>query len=141
MYLAIVMDLYSRRIIGWAIDKRMTTSLISRAMIKAYNLRQPTKGLVFHSDRGSQYTSKAFAKLLKGYGVRASMGDVGACWDNAVVERFFGSLKHDWLFKVNQPTRAHMKQDVTAYMKYYNQGRLHSTNGDLSPVDYEKLAN
>lgn len=141
MYLAIVMDLYSRRIIGWAIDKRMTTSLISRAMIKAYNLRQPTKGLVFHSDRGSQYTSKAFAKLLKGYGVRASMGDVGACWDNAVVERFFGSLKHDWLFKVNQPTRAHMKQDVTAYMKYYNQDRLHSTNGDLSPVDYEKLAN
>ncbi|KZZ01800.1 hypothetical protein A3746_34535, partial [Oleibacter sp. HI0075] len=102
---------------------------------------QPTRGLVFHSDRGSQYTSKAFAKLLKGYGVRASMGDVGACWDNAVVERFFGSLKHDWLFKVNQPTRAHMKQDVTAYMKYYNQGRLHSTNGDLSPVDYEKLAN
>ncbi len=141
MYLAIVMDLYSRRIVGWAIDKRMTTSLISRAMIKAYNLRQPTKGLVFHSDRGSQYTSKAFAKLLKGYGVRASMGDVGACWDNAVVERFFGSLKHDWLFKVSQPTRAHMKQDVTAYMKYYNQDRLHSTNGDLSPVDYEKLAN
>lgn len=141
MYLAIVMDLYSRRIVGWAIDKRMTTSLISRAMIKAYNLRQPTRGLVFHSDRGSQYTSKAFAKLLKGYGVRASMGDVGACWDNAVVERFFGSLKHDWLFKVSQPTRAHMKQDVTAYMKYYNQDRLHSTNGDLSPVDYEKLAN
>ncbi len=141
MYLAIVMDLYSRRIVGWAIDKRMTTSLISRAMIKAYNLRQPTRGLVFHSDRGSQYTSKAFAKLLNGYGVRASMGDVGACWDNAVVERFFGSLKHDWLFKVNQPTRAHMKQDVTAYMKYYNQDRLHSTNGDLSPVDYEKLAN
>ena len=69
------------------------------------------------------------------------MGDVGACWDNAVVERFFGSLKHDWLFKVNQPTRAHMEQDVTAYMKYYNQDRLHSTNGDLSPVDYEKLAN
>ena len=65
MYLAIVMDLYSRRIIGWAIDKRMTTSLISRAMIKAYNLRQPTKGLVFHSDRGSQYTSKAFAKLTE----------------------------------------------------------------------------
>ena len=141
MYLAIVMDLYSRRIVGWAIDKRMTTSLISRAMIKAYNLRQPTRGLVFHSDRGSQYTSKAFAKLLKGYGVRASMGDVGACWDNAVVERFFGSLKHDWLFKVNQPTRAHMEQDVTAYMKYYNQDCLHSTNGDLSPVDYEKLAN
>lgn len=141
MYLAVVMDLYSRRIVGWAIDKRMTTSLISRAMIKAYNLRQPPKGLVFHSDRGSQYTSKAFGKLLKGYGLRASMGDVGACWDNVVVERFFGSLKHDWLFKVYQPTRAHMKQDVAAYMKYYNLDRLHSTNGDLSPVEYEKLVN
>ena len=141
MYLAIVMDLYSRRIVGWAIDKRMTTSLISRAIIKAYNIRQPPKGLVFHSDRGSQYTSKAFAKLLKSYGMRASMGDVGACWDNAVVERFFGSLKHDWLFKVHQPTRAHMKRDVAAYMKYYNLDRLHSSNGDLSPVKYEQLAN
>lgn len=141
MYLAIVMDLYSRKIVGWAIDKCMTTSLVSRALIKAYNLRQPPKGLVFHSDRGSQYTSKAFAKLLKGYGIRASMGDVGACWDNAVVERFFGSLKHDWLLKVHQPTRAHMKQDVAAYMKYYNLDRLHSSNGDLSPVEYEKLAN
>lgn len=78
--------------------------------------------------------------MLKGYGIWASMGDVGACWD-AVVERFFGSLKHDWLLKVHQPTRAHMKQDVAAYMKYYNLDRLHSSNGDLSPVEYEKLAN
>ncbi|WP_155731001.1 DDE-type integrase/transposase/recombinase, partial [Pseudoalteromonas luteoviolacea] len=72
----------------------------SKAMMKAYNLRQPPKGLVFHSDRGSQYTSKHYRKLLANYGIRASMGDVGACWDNAVVERFFGSLKHDWLLKV-----------------------------------------
>ncbi|WP_336132222.1 integrase core domain-containing protein, partial [Alteromonas sp. CH_XMU1407-6] len=63
------------------------------------------------------------------------------CWDNTVVERFFGSLKHDWLLKVHQPTRAHMKQDVAAYMKYYNLDRLHSSKGDLSPVEYEKLAN
>jgi putative transposase len=101
VYLAIVMDLYSRRIIGWAMDKRMTTSLISRAMIMAYNVRRPPKGLVFHSDRGSQYTSRTYGKLLADYGIRASMGDVGACWDNAVVERFFGSLKHDWIFKVH----------------------------------------
>lgn len=141
MYLAIVMDLYSRRIVSWAIDKRMTTSLVSRAMIKAYNLRQPPKGLVFHSDRGSQYTSKVFSKLLKGYDIRASMGDVGACWDNAVVERFFGSLKHDWLFKVHQPTRDHMIRDVSAYIRYYNLERLHSSNDDLTPVEYEKLAN
>ncbi|WP_432452619.1 IS3 family transposase [Agarivorans sp. QJM3NY_29] len=137
MYLAVVMDLYSRRIVGWHIDKRMTTDLISKALIKAYNLRQPPKGLVFHSDRGSQYTSKQYRKLLVGFDIRASMGDVGACWDNAVVERFFGSLKHDWLFKVNQPTREFMKQDVAAYMKYYNLERLHSANGDLSPVAFE----
>jgi len=134
MYLAIVMDLYSRRIVGWYIDKRMTTDLISKALMKAYNLRQPSRGLVFHSDRGSQYTSKRFGKILKGY---ASMGDVGACWDNAVVERFFGSLKHDWIFKVAQPTREHMKQDVAAYMRYYNQKRFHSSNSDMSPVNFE----
>ena len=138
MYLAIVMDLYSRRIVGWAISKRMTTDLVSKAMMKAYNLRQPRKGLVFHSDRGSQYTSKQYRQLLWSYGVRASMGDVGACWDNAVVERFFGSLKHDWIFKIAQPTREHMRNDVAAYMRYYNLVRLHSANGDQSPINYEK---
>jgi len=137
MYLAIVMDLYSRRIVGWHIEKCMTTDMISKAIIKAANLRQPNKGLVFHSDRGSQYTSQRFGKLLKGYGIRASMGDVGACWDNDVIERFFGSLKHDWILKIAQPTREHMKQDVTAYMKYYNQERLHTANGDMSPIKYE----
>jgi len=139
VYLAIVMDLYSRRIVGWHIDKRMTTSLVSRALIKAYNLRQPPKGLVFHSDRGSQYTSKRYRALLENYGMRASMGDVGACWDNAVVERFFGSLKHDWILKIPQPTRDGMKRDVTAYMRYYNMERLHSANGDLSPFGFEKV--
>ncbi len=137
MYLAIVMDLYSRRIVGWHIDKRMTSDLVEKALIKADNLRQPPKGLVFHSDWGSQYTSRRYRKLLNSYGMRASMGDVGACWDNAVVERFFGSLKHDWLFKVHQPTREHMKQDVAAYMKYYNIERLHTANRDMSPIEYE----
>ena len=67
------------------------------------------------------------------------MGGVGACWENAVVERFFGSLKYDWLFKVHQPTTEHMKQDVTEYMKYYNVKRLHSANENLSPVEFENL--
>jgi len=137
MYLAIVMDLYSRRIVGWAVDKHMKQDLVIRAMVMAYNLRQPDQGLVFHSDRGSQYTGKKYRKLLTQYGMRASMGDVGACWDNAVVERFFGSLKHDWLYKVHQPTKDFMKQDVAAYMKYYNGERLHTSNGDMSPVQYE----
>lgn len=138
MYLAVVMDLYSRRIVGWAIDKRMTTSLICEAINRAVAIRQPPKGLVFHSDRGSQYTSKRFGKLLKSHGIRASMGDVGACWDNAVVERFFGSLKHDWLFKVPMHSRKSMKKDVGLYMKYYNSDRLHSANDDLSPAAYER---
>lgn len=137
MYLAVVMDLYSRRIVGWHIDQRMTADLVSKALMKAYNLRNPPSGLVFHSDRGSQYTSRRYRKLLDSFQMRASMGDVGACWDNAVVERFFGSLKHDWLLKIPQPTREHMKKDVAEYMRYYNLERLHTANGDKTPVDYE----
>ena len=137
MYLSVVMDLYSRRIIGWAIDKQMTTALIERSLLSAYWLRKPNKGLIFHSDRGSQYTSKAFKNCLSQLGMNQSMGSTGACWDNAVVERFFGSLKHEWLFKVHQPTREHMKQDVTAYMHYYNLKRLHTANGDRTPIEYE----
>jgi putative transposase len=137
LYLAIVMDLYSRRIIGWHISKRMTRNLVEKALTKAHHLRKPSKGVVFHSDRGSQYTSKGFRRLLRTLNCRSSMGDVGACWDNAVVERFFGSLKHDWLFKVPQPSRAHMQEDVMKYMKYYNVERLHSANADQSPIEFE----
>ncbi len=137
LYLAVVMDLYARRIVGWAVDKRMTQALVSRALIQAVNLRQPPKGLVFHSDRGSQYTSRHYRRVLANYGIRASMGSVGACWDNAVVERFFGSLKHDWLLKVSQPTRDFTKHDVAAYIRYYNHDRLHTANDSVSPVNYE----
>jgi len=137
MYLAIVMDLYSRRIVGWHIDKRLTKDLVGKALMKAINLRQPKPGLVFHSDRGSQYTSRFYRKLLALHGIRASMGSVGACWDNAVVERFFGSLKHDWILKVTQPTREHMKQDVANYIRYYNNDRLHTANSGMSPAKYE----
>lgn len=137
MYLAIVMDLYSRRIVGWAIDKRMTVDLVSRAMQMAINLRAPGKGLIFHSDRGSQYTSKAFRRLLKRRHINASMSGVGACWDNAVVERFFGSLKNEWLLKVYHLTRQTMKQDVEEYIRYYNRDRLHTANDDLSPIEFE----
>lgn len=137
LYLAVVMDLYSRRIVGWAIDRRMTQALVSRAMMKAIHLRQPPKGLVFHSDRGSQYTGEHYRKLLAQHGVRASMGSTGACWDNAVVERFFGSLKHDWILKVHQPTHDHTKKDVADYIRYYNNHRLHTSNNDMSPTNYE----
>ena len=102
MYLSIVMDLYSRRIIGWAISSRMTTDLILQSLRQAYWLRKRPKGVIFHSDRGSQYTSKLLKKELIKMNITPSMGDVGACWDNAVVERFFGSLKHDWILKVHR---------------------------------------
>ena len=131
MYLAVVMHLCSRRIVGWHIDKRMTQDLIREALIKAANLRQVKKGLVFHSDRGSQYTRQYFRKLLEAHGLRASIGNVNSCYDNAVIERFFGSLKRDWILKIPQPTKPFMKQDVTAYMKYYNLERLHTSNGDM----------
>lgn len=137
LYLAIVMDLYSRRIIGWAMGKRMTVDLVERAMQMAIHLRSPSKGLIFHSDRGSQYTSHRFQSLLKKRGLRPSMSGVGACWDNAVVERFFGSLKQEWLLKVYHLTRQSMQQDVQKYIRHYNQKRLHSANGDLSPVEFE----
>lgn len=140
LYLAAVMDLYSRRIVGWQVDNRMTSSLVCGALMKAYNLRNPPRGLVMHTDRGSQYTGNRFQSMLKGYGLRSSMGDVGACWDNAVMERFWGSLKHEWLLLVPQPTRAHMKQDVATYIRHYNLERNHTANGGESPVRYEQQA-
>ncbi len=137
-YLAIVMELHSRKIIGWHIDKYMTAELVIKAMQMAINLRQPPKGLVFHSDRGSQYTGKRFRKLLKKNNIKASMSGKGACWDNAVVERFFGSFKNEWLLKVIHLTRESMKIDVQKYIRYYNHERLHTTLGDLTTVAYEK---
>ena len=116
----------------------MTAELVIKAMQMAINLRQPQGDLIFHSDRGSQYTGKRFRKLLKQNGIKASMSGKGACWDNAVVERFFGSLKNEWLLKVIHLTRESMKIDVQKYICYYNHERLHTTLGDLTPVAYEK---
>ena len=138
MYLAIVMGLYSRRIIGWAIHKRMTIDLVERAMQMSLNLRKPTQGLILHSDRGSQYTSHRFQQQLKSNNITASMSGLGACLDNAVVERFFSSLKNEWLLNIYHLTRQGMKEDVEAYIRYYNQIRLHTSNGDCSPIEFEQ---
>ena len=115
----------------------MTVSLVEQALQMALTLRKPARGVMFHSDRGSQYTSKQFQKLLRMNGRVASMSSVGACLDNAVVERFFGSLKHEWLLKVVHLTRESMKLDVEEYIRYYNHERLHTTQGDLTPISYE----
>ena len=97
LYLSVVMDLFSRKIIGWRTSSRMTSALVESSITQAHLLRKPQQGLIFHSDRGSQYTCKSTQNKLKKLKSISSMGDVGACWDNAVVERFFGSLKHEWL--------------------------------------------
>lgn len=139
MYLAVVMDLCSRRIVGWCQSKQMTVDLVKKALKMAITLRSPKSGLLFHSDRGSQYTSKGFRRLLNKHKIIASMSGVGACLDNAVVERFFGSLKNEWLLNVVHMARESMKQDVDAYIRYYNHERLHTTLGNLAPINYEKL--
>ena len=138
MYLSVVMDLYSRKIIGWAIDKRMTVDLVERSMEMAIILRKPVDSVIFHSDRGSQYTSSSFQKLLDRNNFIPSMSGKGACLDNAVVERFFGSLKNEWLLNIYHLTRGGMKKDVGDYIRYYNCIRLHTSLKDLSPIEFEE---
>jgi len=138
LYLAVVIDLYSRRIVGWCIDKLMTTSLVIRALMMAINLRQPPKGLIHHSDRGSQYASHNYQKLLKQAGMICSMSRKGNCWDNAPVERFFSSLKRELIGNQLYQTRQQAKADIREYMMvYYNSKRLHSTLGYKTPMLYE----
>ena len=137
VYLAVVIDLYSRRVVGWHCDRQMTKSLVIRALMMAINLRQPPKGLLHHSDRGSQYASKKYQMLLKQHGMICSMSRKGNCWDNAPTERFFSSIKREWLTENAYATRESIISDVTRYMKFYNQTRLHSTIYDMSPIEYE----
>ena len=142
IYLAVVIDLYSRRVVGWAIDRRMKQALVIRALMMAVNLRHPPPGLIHHSDRGSQYASHAYQKLLKQHGMIGSMSRKGNCWDNAPVERFFSSLKREWTGDCLYQTRQQAIADVREYVAvYYNAKRLHSTLGYTTPLDYEKRLN
>lgn len=142
IYLAIVIDLYSRRVVGWVVDKRMKKALIIRALLMAINLRKPPPGLIHHSDRGSQYASHAYQKLLKQHGITPSMSRKGNCWDNAPVERFFSSLKREWTGDRLYRTRQEAIADIREYVAvYYNAQRLHSTLGYKTPLDYEKGLN
>ena len=140
VYLAVVIDLYSRRVVGWHIDRRMETALVSRALMMAINLRNPKTGLMHHSDRGSQYASREYRRLLKQHGMVCSMSRKGNCWDNAPTERFFSSLKREWLTGNVYPTREAAVDDVRAYIAYYNSDRLHTTLGDLTPIEFEQRA-
>ncbi len=142
IYLAVVIDLYSRRVVGWSIDRRMKKALVIRALMMAVNLRKPPAGLIHHSDRGSQYASHDYQKLLKQHGMICSMSRKGNCWDNSPVERFFGSLKREWTGDRLYRTRQEAIADVREYVAvYYNSRRLHSTLGYSTPMDYEKTLN
>ena len=142
IYLAVVIDLYSRRVVGWSLDWCMHKALVIRALMMAVNLRHPPAGLIHHSDRGSQYASHAYQKLLKQHGMICSMSRKGNCWDNAPVERFFSSLKREWTGHRLYQTQLEAMADVREYVAaYYNSKRLHSTLGYATPLDYEKDLN
>lgn len=138
LYLAVVMDLFSRQIVGWAMDKRMKNKLTLDALSMAYWRRKPPKGLVHHSDRGRQYACGQYQKRLQRYEMIASMSRKGDCWDNAPVERFFGSLKSERLVSCRFATRKAAQTEILDYIMDYNFARLHSTLGYKSPMQYEK---
>jgi len=138
LYLAVVIDLFSRQIVGFSMDRTMTRQLVIDALRMAWFRRRPASGLVFHSDRGSQYASHDFQKQLTAYGIKGSMSKKGDCWDNAVTETLFGSLKVERLYGLRFVTRRAAKDEIMDWMQFYNSKRLHSTLGYLSPMAYEK---
>ena len=139
LYLAVTLDLFSRKVVGWATSRHVDTDLVLRSLRNALQTRQPEPGLIHHSDRGSQYASNDFRRVLKGWDITPSMSRKGDCWDNAVVESFFGSLKVEWLDDVVHDTRVQASRDVFAYIEtFYNTHRFHSTIGGLSPLQFEQ---
>ena len=140
LYLAAILDLYSRQIAGWAMSDRMTGGLTLAALKMAIQRRQPGPGLVHHSDQGSQYTDCAYQALLKDYGMQASMNGVGSWYDNAPMESFFGTLKSEMVYHYLYRTRDEARPDLFFYIEaFYNRRRRHSSLDYLSPETYEQL--
>lgn len=138
VYLAVVMDLFARRIVGWAVSESPDTALCKTALLRAIETRQPPPGLLFHSDQGCQYTSLDFQSLLQSHGIVASMSRRGCCWDNAPMERLFRTLKYEWMPEHGYADKISAQLDVSQFlMDYYNQQRLHSFNDYLTPVQRE----
>lgn len=138
LYLAVVLDLFSRRVVGWAMDDNMERGLVMRALQMALLARKPEKGLLHHSDRGSQYASNDYQKLLSDNWMDCSMSRKGNCYDNAVMESFFATLKQELVYHRQYQTRKEAKQDIFEYIQvWYNRKRRHSALGYLSPEQYE----
>ena len=141
LYLAVVIDIFSRKVIGWAMDGNMRTSLVKSALFMALKDRKVPKGLIHHSDRGSQYASVEYQSLLSTHLMTSSMSRKGNCWDNAVVESFFHTLKTELIYHCKYKTREEAAQSIFEYIEvFYNRKRRHSTLGYQSPERYEMMA-
>jgi putative transposase len=141
LYLAAVIDLFSRRVVGWSMKADMTAQLVTDALMMAIWRRGKPDALLHHSDQGSQYTSEQFQRLMTDHGVTCSMSRSGNCWDNAAMESFFSSLKTERVARKTYRTRDQARADVFDYIeRFYNPTRRHSTLGYLSPMDFEKKA-
>ena len=139
LYLATVIDLYSRKIVGWSMDDTMKVSLVNDALKMAMIHRKPSKGLIWHTDRGSQYASYSHKDLLQKYNIIQSMSRRGNCWDNSVAESFFKSLKQELVYNTYFYTKRQAKKEIFEYIEfYYNRIRSHSYLGNLSPVKFEE---
>lgn len=142
LYLAVVEDLFSRMIVGWSMDSTMTSRLAVDALDMALRRRVPGEGLLAHSDRGSQYASEHYQRLLKGHGITCSMSGVAQCWDNAPLESFFASLKKELVHHERYTTREEAKASIFEYVEaFYNRVRRHSSLGFLSPAEFERAHN
>ncbi len=138
LYLAVVIDLYSRRIVGWSMDRRSGRSLVVDALRMAVEARRPEGPLIHHSDRGGQYSSDDFRNELARHGIECSMSSTGNCYDNAVVESFFGVLKRERVIRVRYRNPDEAKADLFEYIEvFYNRKRRHGYLGNVSPVDFE----
>ena len=140
LYLAVVMDLYSRRIVGWAFSRTADVELSLKALRLAVARRRPLPELLFHSDQGCQYTADRFVQYLKESRIVQSMSRRGNCWDNAVVERYFKTLKHDWMPEHGYDNHFEAERDVTDFISHYNHRRCHTASNNLPPALFEKLA-
>jgi putative transposase len=137
-YLSVVMDLYSRKIIGWTFEKNRSAELVAEAFLMAAEGNAHTKDTIFHSDQGSEYASKTYIRVLQERNVRISMSRKGHCWDNAHMESFFHSLKTEMIYFNHFKTLAEATAYIIAYIRFYNEQRLHSGLGYLTPSEYEK---